>query len=107
MALPHELEYLQQIQKVSEPRSNEFRIARLPEAQPLPLISQNVGMSRWQLSNKATSFVDARKGARCRSWPLASLNAAQRYVWSSVKSGSGSNALKTSKMTRSRRYRRL
>jgi hypothetical protein len=76
MALTHELEYLQQIQKVSEPRSNEFRIARLPEAQPLPLISQNVGMSRWQLSNKATSFVDAR--GRGHDAALASLNAAQR-----------------------------
>src|ERR1700730_10543581 len=50
MASPHELECLQQIRKVSEPRSNEFRITRLPKAQSLPLISQNVGMSRWQLA---------------------------------------------------------
>ena len=49
MALPHELECLLQMQKESEQRSTYFRIARLPEAQPLPLISRNVGMSRWPL----------------------------------------------------------
>jgi hypothetical protein len=29
--------------------SNYFQIARPPQAQSLPLISRNVGMSRWQL----------------------------------------------------------
>jgi len=36
-------------QKVSEPKQIYFRIARPPPARALPLISRNVGVSRWQL----------------------------------------------------------
>ena len=71
MASPHELKCLLRMQKESEQRSTYFRIARLPEARPLPLIWRNVGISRWQLSNKATPVAEARVRGQhdIRSWP--------------------------------------
>jgi len=51
--LPHELECLPQLQKVSEPRVESISDARLPEAQPLPLNPRvDIGPSRWQLYNQ-------------------------------------------------------
>jgi hypothetical protein len=54
MALPCEIECPAQMRKVAEQTSIYLRIARLPEAQPLPLISRNVGMFRRQLFDQGT-----------------------------------------------------
>jgi hypothetical protein len=43
---------------------NNFQIVRPPEAQSLPLNSRNVGMFRWQLSDKTTLILNGR-GERC------------------------------------------
>jgi hypothetical protein len=55
MVVAHELvRALRRMQKAPEAASDDFRLARPPRAQSLPLTSPGFGMSRWQLYDEAT-----------------------------------------------------
>jgi hypothetical protein len=70
MASPHELQCLPANAegfRAKVAKSNRFRIARLPEALPLPLILRDIGKSRWQLCNDVTPVVAPRGRGRATS----------------------------------------
>jgi hypothetical protein len=71
MALPHELECLLRMQKGSEQRSTYFRIARLPEAQTLPLTSRESACPPAALKLNYTCRRSRAEGDRC---PLLTLS---------------------------------
>ena len=54
-------------ESIREPMSIYFRIARLPKAQRLPLISRNVGVSRLAALAQAIPIAWLHVGGRCRT----------------------------------------
>ncbi len=68
--IAHALERLPQMRRFPN-LSIYLRNARPPEAQPLPLVSRNVGMFRRQLFAEPTPIRWARVGERCRLLALS------------------------------------
>jgi hypothetical protein len=87
MALPRELKCLLRMQKESEQRSTYFWIARLPEAQSLPLTSRKSACPPAALKLNYTCCRAGRKGIDVRCWPSADIRRVHVNVCFSGKSG--------------------